>query len=286
MINARSRVFDGGVTMRKLLLAAVMFGAATGAQAADMPDFLRGSVPAGPAPTVNWRGFYIGAQGGYGSSDENFNGGAPSNMIAALIANNVIQQMGVAQWNLQLGKDSARSPGYGAFTGYNWQWDDVVAGLEMSYLHGSFGGASSATAGPLVGGPLSDNFFHSVTVNSTSSIAISDMATFRARAGYAYGCFLPYLFGGLALGNADISSSVLIKDSASLTRFGGFIPLLPLSADDAVHNHLIYGYTAGLGVDINLIGGLFMRAEWEYVRFTSQVDTSINTVRAGLGYKF
>jgi len=29
-----------------------------------------------------------------------------------------------------------------------------------------------------------------------------------------------------------------------------------------------------------------MRAEWEYVRFTSAVDTSVNTVRAGLGYKF
>ena len=52
------------------------------------------------------------------------------------------------------------------------------------------------------------------------------------------------------------------------------------------YNHLIYGYTAGLGIDVDLIGGLFMRAEWEYVRFTSQVDTSINTVRAGLGYKF
>ena len=29
-----------------------------------------------------------------------------------------------------------------------------------------------------------------------------------------------------------------------------------------------------------------MRAECEYLRFTSQVDTNINTVRAGLGYKF
>ena len=38
--------------------------------------------------------------------------------------------------------------------------------------------------------------------------------------------------------------------------------------------------------DINLIGGLFMRAEWEYIRFTSSIDTNINTVRAGLGYKF
>jgi outer membrane immunogenic protein len=31
---------------------------------------------------------------------------------------------------------------------------------------------------------------------------------------------------------------------------------------------------------------LFMRAEWEYVRFSSSIDTSINTVRVGLGYKF
>jgi outer membrane immunogenic protein len=61
---------------------------------------------------------------------------------------------------------------------------------------------------------------------------------------------------------------------------------VPLSASEGLHNHLIYGYSAGLGVDVNLIGGLFMRAEWEYIRFTSAVDTSINTVRAGLGYKF
>jgi opacity protein-like surface antigen len=59
-----------------------------------------------------------------------------------------------------------------------------------------------------------------------------------------------------------------------------------LSASNLVHNHLIYGYSAGLGVDVNLIGGLFARAEYEYVRFTSTVDTSINTARVGLGYKF
>ena len=87
------------------------------------------------------------------------------------------------------------------------------------------------------------------------------MATFRGRAGYAMGCFLPYVFGGLALGNADITRSVLVTDDVSLTAFGPFIPLQPLAADDAQHNHLIYGYSAGLGVDINLIGGLFMRAE-------------------------
>jgi outer membrane immunogenic protein len=256
--------------MRGLLLAAVMFGAVSGAQAADMPDLpiLRGAFTDGmSSPRVNWQGFYIGGQGGYGSSDENFNG-SNTNMLAALISDNVIQEMGVAQWNLGLSKNSARAPGYGAFAGYNWQWDDVILGLETSYLHGSFGGTSSAFK------------------ELRSGSAISDMATFRARAAYAYGCFLPYLFGGFALGNANITRSVLVTDGVSLAALGPFIPLQPLTSDDAVHNHLIYGYTAGLGVDINLVGGLFLRAEWEYIRFTAAVDTNINTVRAGLGYKF
>jgi opacity protein-like surface antigen len=285
MISGKSRVFDGSVAMRRLLLAAVMFGAAAGAQAADMPDFLRGSL-APAAPPVNWQGYYIGGQAGYGSSDENFNS-SPSNMLSALLANNVIQQMGVAQWNLGLGKASVQSSGYGAFGGYNWQWDDVVVGLEASYLHGGFGGAANATEGPLISGAaLSDGFFHQVSVDSSAAISISDMATFRGRAAYAYGCFLPYMFGGFALGNADISRSVTVHDASSLTALGTYSPRLDLSSDDVEHNHLIYGYTAGLGVDVHLIGGLFLRAEWEYVRFTATVDTNINTVRAGLGYKF
>jgi opacity protein-like surface antigen len=54
--------------MRRFFLAAAIFAAATGAKAADMPDFLRGSIPGVAAPAVNWQGFYIGGQAGYGSS--------------------------------------------------------------------------------------------------------------------------------------------------------------------------------------------------------------------------
>src|SRR2546429_7036532 len=56
--------------MRRFLLAAVMLGAAAGAQAADMPDLpiLRGAFTEGPtAAPVNWQGYYIGGQGSYGS---------------------------------------------------------------------------------------------------------------------------------------------------------------------------------------------------------------------------
>ena len=56
--------------MRRFLLVAMVCGAVTGAQAADMPDlpFLRGSVTDGLTSSgVNWQGFYVGGQASYGS---------------------------------------------------------------------------------------------------------------------------------------------------------------------------------------------------------------------------
>jgi opacity protein-like surface antigen len=263
---------------------------AVGAQAADMPDLpiLRGGFTEGLSRTrVNWQGVYVGGQAAYGSSDENF-AGSNRNMIDALLDHNVIQEMQVAQWNLGLGKVSARTPAYGAFVGYNWQWDDVVAGVEFNYVHPSnkFGGAAVASKGLVSGAPLSDGQYHAVLVNSSASILISDLATVRARAGWTWGCFLPYMFAGVAFGNADISRSVTIDDAVSNSIMGPFTQLATLRADEALHNHLVYGWTGGLGFDVNLVGGLFLRGEWEYVRITSKVDTTINTVRAGLGYKF
>jgi outer membrane immunogenic protein len=270
--------------MRRVLLSAAILGMAGSAQAADMPDFLRGSLD-GSAATVNWRGFYVGGQGGFGASDENFNGSTNS-MLNALISNFVVSETGIGGSNLQLGKAFAHISGYGAFAGYNWQWTDVVAGLEMSYMHGNLGGSATATEAFTTTNTLSDGFFHSVSVTSQAQIAISDMATFRGRAAYAYGCFLPYAFAGFALGEATISQSVTVRDSAGTSIFGPFVPFAPLTAVNAANGHLIYGYTGGLGMDINLVGGLFMRAEWEYVRFVDHVDTSVNTVRGGLAYKF
>src|SRR5579863_7591865 len=103
--------------MRWALLAIAMLGMAATARAADMPDVLRGSFSGGSPAIANWQGFYAGGQYGYGSSDVHFNGSNGS-MVSSLIANNVIQQMGVAQWDLQLGGVSQRSSGYGAFVGY------------------------------------------------------------------------------------------------------------------------------------------------------------------------
>ena len=110
----------------------------------------------------------------------------------------------------------------------------------------------------------------------------------RARAAYSYYNFLPYIFGGAALGLADVTRSTTISGTqVNASAQPGFqnVPF-SVSATDSVSKRLLIGYTAGVGVDVNLIGGLFLRAEYEYIRFTSTIDTNINTVRAGLGYKF
>jgi outer membrane immunogenic protein len=191
--------------MRRFLLAAVMFGAAAGAQAADLSDLpiLRGAFTDGLTTTkVNWQGYYIGGQGGYGSSDEDF-GRFPSTtpLMRALLAGTPIEgQMGASSWapSPNTGKLSSRSGSGGAFAGYNSQWDDVVIGVEASYMHGGFGGSLTAADTRSSTSPLTDNYYHQVTATSQAAISIKDMATLRVRAGYAYECFLPYLFGGSA----------------------------------------------------------------------------------------
>jgi outer membrane immunogenic protein len=272
--------------MRRLLLAAMMFGAVSGAQAADMPDFLRGGFTDGLNPSrVNWQGFYIGGQAGTGTSDMNFTG-ATQSVAAHLLSGTAIDAFGgVSSWPLG-GKISVHGNGYGGFAGYNSQWDDVVIGLELSYMHGKFGGTQTDSMSRFfsAGGGYTD----SVTNQSIATMAISDMATLRARAGYAVGAFLPYMFGGVAMGQADIVRTAHVFGNQLNPNVAPPFDNVPfdLSATDGKYSHFIYGYSGGLGVDIQLISCLFLRAEWEYVRFTSSIDTNVNTVRVGLGYKF
>src|SRR5689334_18757571 len=98
--------------MRSLVLAAVLSGVVSAAHAADLPDLpiLRGGLTEGLSTSrVNWEGYYVGVQGGYGSSDENFNG-STKNLIAALLAQTTIEnEMGVSSWNANFGKQSSRS---------------------------------------------------------------------------------------------------------------------------------------------------------------------------------
>jgi opacity protein-like surface antigen len=115
-------------------------------------------------------------------------------------------------------------------------------------------------------------------LSSTSTAAtmkLTDFGSLRVRAGYTIDCFLPYLFVGAGIGNQTIDR----------TSYATPYPVGPAWMTDE-KSKLVYGYTAGAGIEVTLIGGLFGRAEYEYKRITSNIESNINTVRLGLGYKF
>lgn len=276
--------------MRRLLMAAATAGVVHGAQAADMPDYgpLRGALVGGPTRVVNWQGFYVGGQAGYGAADMNFAGSNDGLIGQALGPNNILlgTVLSVSQAS---SKTSSRQSTFGGFAGYNSQWDDAVLGIEANYMHGKLDGGSTVAPVPLTYvNPFADGRYHNVGLTSSRSILITDMGTVRARAGYAVGSFLPYLFGGVALGRADISNNVVINDRSDTTLAGASSgPRMTYTANNSISGKLLYGYAAGLGTEMMLFGNLFGRAEWEYLRFVNAgADVSINTVRAGLGYKF
>src|SRR4051794_21621152 len=206
--------------MRGLLVVAAIVATTQLAQAADLPELpvLRGAVSEGLSfSSINWQGYYIGGQVGYGSSDENF-ARTPSTapLLKQLLANTIIEdEMSVSGWATNpFGKKSGRSSGWGAFGGYNLQWDDVGVCVGESYLHGGFGGSFQPAPVRRIQ-TLSDTNIHDVTSSSLASISISDILTLRARGAYQCGIFLPYMFGGVALGNADISRSATVIDNVS-----------------------------------------------------------------------
>lgn len=254
--------------MRRLLLAAVMSVTVCAAHAADMPDLpiLRGSFTDGlSSSTVNWQGYYIGGQGEYGTVTSKIASSINSDLQATWLPPATSYP-----W-VGLANAQSTGAGWGAFAGYNGQWDDVVLGIEANYIHGGFKSKSSSAGrsyDPNTGVLLA-------TTNSSAVVGISDFGSLRMRAGYAWGCFLPYAFFGGGVGSQTIDRAVSATPA----------PTLPPTSF-ASKTKLVYGYSAGFGVDITLVGGLFARAEYEYQRVTSDIESNINTVRAGIGYKF
>jgi outer membrane immunogenic protein len=296
--------------MRRFLLAAMVFGAASGAQAADLSDLpiLRGSLPGGlSTATRNWDGWYAGGQVDYSSANMDF-----SQSVVGLtnsIFRNSVLQVPTSQFSL-LNKANVQGTGFGAFVGRNYQWDDLVFGFEANYNYmTSFAGSSSASLGPLqivnpTGqvSPPGVTTTYAVKLTGTATAQIKDAVTFRGRAGWATGNFLGYVFGGLAVGRMDVSrtvtSDVTRRDDITTTSALGVTttvigPTLPVPSVSQTRsqertNNFVAGWAGGLGMEYLLWDNVFMRGEWEYVKFLSVMNTPIalNSVRAGLGYKF
>ena len=289
--------------MRRFLLAAVMFGAVSGAQAADLPDFpvLRGSQGLS-TPTRNWDGWYAGGQVDYTSVQADF-----SRSIVGLtnfIFRDSILESAVSQFSL-LPKTTTQGSGFGAFVGRNYQWDDLVLGFEANYTYLTSLATSTTGSNVLLvpgeAAPPGHTYTYKVVLTGGSAIQIKDVITFRGRAGWACDDFLPYAFGGLAVGRMDasrrVTSDVSKRDDVTTTdalgntttTIGSYFPVPAQSQTlQEGRTNFVAGWTGGLGAEYMVWRGLFVRAEWEYTKFLSIKDTIVqtNSLRAGLGYKF
>jgi outer membrane immunogenic protein len=291
--------------MRRFLLAAVIFGVACGAQAADMPDFLRGSISA-PAPTRNWDGWYVGGQVSYSAVASDFSKSVVG--LTNFIFRDSVLQQPTSQFGL-LAKTTTQGTGFGGFVGRNYQLDDLVFGVEANYNYFDRLTTSTSASNSLeiVNPPGQTNppgvtSTYGVTLTGRAAAQVKDAITFRGRAGWATGNFLPYVFGGVAVGRMDVSrsvtSTVTRRDDVTTTDFFGVTtttigPTLPVPAQsqsliEQKTNAFTAGWTAGLGMEYMLWGNVFMRGEWEYVKFLAVKNTVVqaNNLRASIGYKF
>jgi outer membrane immunogenic protein len=147
----------------------------------------------------------------------------------------------------------------GGTAGYNWQIGSAVLGLEGDIDWANLKGTNASTLCP-AGCSTSDTW----------------LSTVRGRAGYAFGGVLPYVTGGLAVG--DIRAATPGFPGASNTSAG---------------------WTAGAGIEFGLTGNWSAKAEYLYVdlgRFncgvscnglpTDNVSMHDNVVRAGVNYRF
>jgi len=267
-----------------LAALALIAMAPAGAFAADMPELLRGSY----TPTyTSWEGFYFGGQAAYLSGGADF-GNATQPLVAYILRNTFIEDTyGVSHWTT-LGKRDANSSGFGGFVGYNAQWDDVVLGLEVNYIKTNWQASASDSISRYY--PNANGTTYAATVDANASIKLIDYASIRGRAGYTMGRFLPYGLLGFVVGRADILKSATVTETEKLTAppntlVGG---IGPVTDAENQYGKFIYGYSAGLGLDMALTPNIFVRAEYEYVQFfgLDGLQYYLNNGRVAVGLKF
>ncbi len=125
------------------------------------------------SPVYNWTGFYLGINGGGG--------------------------WGRTQWD-GIDKFDVSGGLIGGTIGYNWQFSQVVVGIEGDIDWSGIRGTTTTLCGP---GCETRNHW---------------LATVRGRVGYAFDRFLPYLTAGLAVG--DINANVPGFPGGSITTAG------------------------------------------------------------------
>ncbi|KQT50145.1 porin [Methylobacterium sp. Leaf456] len=303
-----------------------VLASATTVTAADLDyGYLRGADDGyAPAPVIDWSGFYVGGHGGYSSAGLGFKSAFRPIVENALRYSTVEPPRSndpndTADANKLRASDllSSRSvhengPSYGAFVGYNVQFDDIVFGFEADYTY--FGKKGSSHDKIARFWQTSDNYLNTVALEGVASTELQEYGTIRGRLGYAVGSFLPFVTGGLAVGRATVTDTVAIQhygyDRATyLSNIGSTNPPafvnhygyayfdqanpgtgVPYRADiyGGSKKVTIGGVALGAGLEFAVTSNILLRGEYQYVLFNDFKGHSaeVNTVRGGASVKF
>src|ERR1700710_569191 len=163
------------------------------AQAADLPQKTYAPAPVMVAAIYDWTGFYIGANGGYGTS-RNCWGFVP-------VAGTVIPD----------GCHSQSGGILGGQAGYRWQASSFVFGLEAQGDWASLRSSHVSLVNPLL----------------TDSSKVTGLGLFTGQIGYAWNAALLYVKGGAATTRKSFLQSTTLGgiglNFATANRWGGTI---------------------------------------------------------------
>jgi outer membrane immunogenic protein len=228
--------------MKRLTLAIAMcaiFGglAYAGPEAFSGKEMKEVAPPPPPPPRFNWSGFYIGGFGGYKYSSVDLNLDLSGEWNGAPGPRDMVESEGSGNLN-----NSGAE--LGGLVGYNYQWNCWVLGLEVD--GGYLWARDSSNSGI---------FFPSQfqPVDVRSSFKTHYLVTVAPRFGYAFGRWLPYVTGGLAVGDLEYAQEIAFPG-------GG-----PTDREGASRTNTNPGWMVGGGLQYALSDHWSVRAQYQYI---------------------
>lgn len=281
---------SSGISSGCLALVAALAAIGIGEGSAQAADYLRGHYAGSQEPRAasgaDWAGVYAGVHGGASSAEvdaSKFSSALADSALPNSVHRNILRD------TINFKSTNKVGVSYGGFVGMNMLWDDVVLGVEVDYTHSSI--RANSNIGPY--GLYTDTAGVRNGVSNVVSSArgeVKDWGTIRGRIGYAMGNFMPYITAGLALGNVNSRATTSgTWYTQSLSTPAAFPTISGTFSGVTGRRGIAYGTAMGAGVDMQLIPGMFLRAEYQFVQFADgakRPQVSINTARLGGGIKF